>query len=419
MSSLNDVVTNTNSIIHENLVKLYEKMTKLKGSIEEDEDYEYENFYNRINFYFSTIVTELKLNFIENTKVYQQREIEYKCVIKKLKEHKKTNEKDIIRLLMDNMLLRIENDSYEEKNLLNISHYVDVSQPLSDQSLNSKEATNLIINKTNSKQKTNNSKSRNKPVDEISFKTELKNNLNLKIQEKLQPNISKDCVKKKYPMNITSTNNPSNNNNSQSKKKKRCSNLTNFLSNANVMNSNFQYRSFNNGITYQKNKSELIMNTFENNNKRKKQRTNLTVEKSMCNLPCYSLTKLQAPQDNYIQSSLNDLGIKANKLLITSSNTQLRAKSGNNIKKSSHFIHNANASRNSNVNQLNPNTQIRINKAGLNIHNITTLNAHLNNPNADFEKYKSSLLTKINIMPNVKKINLTTKLQKGNASGDY
>jgi hypothetical protein len=70
-------INNNNNMIKDNLSKLYDKLTKFKNYICEDEDEEYENFYNRLNFYFSNIVAELKLQFYEGMKVYEAKEIQF------------------------------------------------------------------------------------------------------------------------------------------------------------------------------------------------------------------------------------------------------------------------------------------------------------------------------------------------------
>ena len=65
-----------NTIISDNLNKLFEKLNKIHLNIIEGDDDEYENFYNRINFYFTNIVTQLKLIFVENYKTFQLNESE-------------------------------------------------------------------------------------------------------------------------------------------------------------------------------------------------------------------------------------------------------------------------------------------------------------------------------------------------------
>lgn len=71
-------ISANNSIISDNLYKINERLIKIKNSIIDEEENEYENFYNRISFYFSNIITELKLTFVEQIKKYQEKEVELK-----------------------------------------------------------------------------------------------------------------------------------------------------------------------------------------------------------------------------------------------------------------------------------------------------------------------------------------------------
>jgi hypothetical protein len=68
-------------MIRENICKVSEKLNKLKNFLLEDEEDGYENFHNRLNFYFSTIITELKLKFYEGIKVYENIENQLNCRI--------------------------------------------------------------------------------------------------------------------------------------------------------------------------------------------------------------------------------------------------------------------------------------------------------------------------------------------------
>ena len=79
--NLPEIVITNNNLIKDNLVKLTDKLIKIKYLIKEEEEDEYDNFYNRISFYFSNIVTELKLIYVESLKVFQEKEIEYKSKI--------------------------------------------------------------------------------------------------------------------------------------------------------------------------------------------------------------------------------------------------------------------------------------------------------------------------------------------------
>ena len=53
-----------------------DKLVKIQNYLKEEEDNEFEDFYNRINLYYSNIVAEMKLICVENLKVYQIKEIE-------------------------------------------------------------------------------------------------------------------------------------------------------------------------------------------------------------------------------------------------------------------------------------------------------------------------------------------------------
>ena len=57
-NSLNDIVTKTNTIIYNNLTKIHDKLTLIQSNLIEEEDEEYENFFTRINIYFSSSVSD-------------------------------------------------------------------------------------------------------------------------------------------------------------------------------------------------------------------------------------------------------------------------------------------------------------------------------------------------------------------------
>lgn len=78
INSLPDLVISNNNFIKDSLLKVTEKLVKIKYLVKDDEEDEYDNFYNRINFYFSNIVTEIKLIYLENLKGFQEKETEYK-----------------------------------------------------------------------------------------------------------------------------------------------------------------------------------------------------------------------------------------------------------------------------------------------------------------------------------------------------
>lgn len=125
-NSLNDIVTKTNTIIYNNLTKIHDKLTLIQSNLIEEEDEEYENFFTRINIYFSSIVNQLKLNFIESIKSIEKRE---KILQKENINLKKTlaqNEKDILSLIMENMLLKLENENFKEQSQLNTSQIINI-----------------------------------------------------------------------------------------------------------------------------------------------------------------------------------------------------------------------------------------------------------------------------------------------------
>lgn len=61
-----------NKIINQNLCILYSKLKKFLKHIESKEDEEFELFFNKLNLYFSNIVTEIKLNYFEEVKKLQK-----------------------------------------------------------------------------------------------------------------------------------------------------------------------------------------------------------------------------------------------------------------------------------------------------------------------------------------------------------
>ena len=185
---MNDVVKSTNNIIEENLIGLNENLEKIKICLDNEEDKEYEDFYNRISFYFSNLIVQLKLKYIENLEI--------------LEKKNKENEKEILNLIMENMLLKIENENYEKNNLLNISNYIEF--PLE----NSKTEVN-ITNVNNQKRSRNNILL---DCNNISFKNEAKDNI---IQKKIQ---KKSNLNHYSASSVNGCNNLNNSNNNNSNK---------------------------------------------------------------------------------------------------------------------------------------------------------------------------------------------------------
>ena len=272
MNNNYEKITDSNNVIYENLTKIYEKIFLLKNTYNLEEDDEYEEFYNRISFYFSNILAQIKLKYIESIKV--------------LEEKNKNNEKDILNLIMENMLLKIENEYLEEKNMFNLSNYIE----LKNSEKNSFE--------NEGKEYIKNNKIRNKYSNiifekDFSFQNDIKNNINSKIKKKI--NFYNNS-------NTQNSYNIFNTNLNLSKNKK--SNLTNFINNGkliNISNKNLinhkqnafsiQYNSRNENLKYYHYK-----NNTEDNVK--------NIERSMYNLPI---------KNNLKDTNLSNLNIKKKK----------------------------------------------------------------------------------------------------------
>ena len=272
MNNNYEKITDSNNVIYENLTKIYEKIFLLKNTYNLEEDDEYEEFYNRISFYFSNILAQIKLKYIESIKV--------------LEEKNKNNEKDILNLIMENMLLKIENEYLEEKNMFNLSNYIE----LKNSEKNSFE--------NEGKEYIKNNKIRNKYSNiifekDFSFQNDIKNNINSKIKKKI--NFYNNS-------NTQNSYNIFNTNLNLSKNKKN--NLTYFSNNGkliNVSNKNLinhkqnafsiQYNSRNENLKYYHYK-----NNTEDNVK--------NIERSMYNLPI---------KNNLKDTNLSNLNIKKKK----------------------------------------------------------------------------------------------------------
>ena len=272
MNNNYEKITDSNNVIYENLTKIYEKIFLLKNTYNLEEDDEYEEFYNRISFYFSNILAQIKLKYIESIKV--------------LEEKNKNNEKDILNLIMENMLLKIENEYLEEKNMFNLSNYIE----LKNSEKNSFE--------NEGKEYIKNNKIRNKYSNiifekDFLFQNDIKNNINSKIKKKI--NFYNNS-------NTQNSYNIFNTNLNLSKNKK--SNLTNFINNGkliNISNKNLinhkqnafsiQYNSRNENLKYYHYK-----NNTEDNVK--------NIERSMYNLPI---------KNNLKDTNLSNLNIKKKK----------------------------------------------------------------------------------------------------------
>ena len=130
-----ELITSKNGIINKNLSKIKKKIAFLKSDIEEqDEEDIYDQIYCKINIYFTALINKIRLKYIQAIGYYKS----------KIKQY----ENDIIKLIMENMLLKIENNFLKEnKNKNNIKE-------------NIYNSTNIISTKNQNK-KINNIKNNN------------------------------------------------------------------------------------------------------------------------------------------------------------------------------------------------------------------------------------------------------------------
>ena len=146
-SQLIDLVNTTNNIVYENLQKLNSKFKKIQKNQLISEEEEYDSLNCKINIYFTTFIEQMKTKFILATQEYE----------KQIQQ----NNKDIIDLMMENMLLKIEKDSLlEEKkqNDIYFSDYIDLTiQKEKNSYMNINKNLN-IMKKINYTKKNNNNK---------------------------------------------------------------------------------------------------------------------------------------------------------------------------------------------------------------------------------------------------------------------
>ena len=104
-SQLIDLVNTTNNIVFENLQKLNSKFKKIQKNIIINEESQYDSLNSKISIYFTTFIEQMKSKFIIATRKYE----------KQIQQ----NNKDIIELLMENMLLKLEKDELKQKQIQN------------------------------------------------------------------------------------------------------------------------------------------------------------------------------------------------------------------------------------------------------------------------------------------------------------
>ena len=102
---LNDLINSTNIIIVENLKKLFENFTVINKFQEDNDENEFDIFFCKINIYFRNIIEQIKLKYIKALESYEK-------IIEQ-------NNKDILELIMENMLLKIDKNSIESHQKIN------------------------------------------------------------------------------------------------------------------------------------------------------------------------------------------------------------------------------------------------------------------------------------------------------------
>ena len=97
-----DLITSKNGIISKNLSKIKKKIVFIKSNLEEeDEEDIYDQIYCKINIYFTALINKIRLKYIKAIEHYKAKIYQY--------------EKDILKLIMENMLLKIENKFLKEE----------------------------------------------------------------------------------------------------------------------------------------------------------------------------------------------------------------------------------------------------------------------------------------------------------------
>ncbi len=236
-SSKNDYKTENNNIILDNLNQIYHKFVLINNSFNNDDNDEYDEFFNRVNFYFSNIIMQLKLKYIESLKEFE--------------EKNNQNEKDILDLIMENMILKIENKNLEERNCFNSINIID--KPFQKVDIKIKEQKEKNVNKRK-KSRNKQLKYFNEDKDE-SFKYEIKTYLNSKMKKKmnLNNNISNS-------FNILNGN--SNYSNLSVGNIRKKNNLKNFITHSNLIKRNSLNKNIQRNNIKRHYQSNSTLNTF-------------------------------------------------------------------------------------------------------------------------------------------------------------
>ena len=167
-SQLIDLVNTTNNIVFENLKKLNIKFKKIQKNLITSEESQYDFLISKISIYFTTFIEQMKSKYILSIRKYE----------KQIKQ----NNKDVIELIMENMLLKLEKDELKKKELkyLNESTFQKTKNSINTniiKNLNNIKNNNNANNNINSKKKNNQKNSSNIGLYSL-VKTEFNNDQN-------------------------------------------------------------------------------------------------------------------------------------------------------------------------------------------------------------------------------------------------
>ena len=208
-SQLIDLVNTTNNIVFENLKKLNTKFKKIQKNLITNEESQYDFLISKISIYFTTFIEQMKSKFILSIRKYE----------KQIQQ----NNKDIIELIMENMLLKLEKDELKKKELKYLNDYTFQK---TKNSIN----TNIIKNLNNIKKNNNANNNIN-----IRKKSNQKNGLYSLIKTEINnDNQNKNNI---FPINNFNLFDIFNMNKSGSKKKKKSNSCNKFNNN----NYNFNF----------------------------------------------------------------------------------------------------------------------------------------------------------------------------------
>ena len=306
-SQLIDLVNTTNNIVYENLQKLNSKFKKIQKNIIINEESQYDSLNSKISIYFTTFIEQMKSKFIIASRKYE----------KQIQQ----NNKDIIELIMENMLLKLEKEELKQKQIQNTFQKTK-------NSINS----NIIKNLNNIKNNTNITKKKSNQKNGIN-KDENKSNIfsinNFNLLDIFSTN--KSASKKKKSNSHNKYNNNYNFNfitGSRLDLNKYYSRNKNNIS-YNTIGKNIFGSQENLNLNYPKNKNSFSLKDFRknkngvNNNKSKKNSSKKNV-KHFNYINDYMIDNYKSKKGNY-ENNKNQI--------ITESSYQNKENQGNNKKK--------------------------------------------------------------------------------------